>query len=51
MESTAIGMDAATVSPARNPTYTVTAPKSKAKTHPSKTARTVNSGRDSLAGT
>ena len=43
MESTAIGMEAETVSPARNPTYTLTAPKSRPNSAPRTTARTVNS--------
>src|SRR5215472_1023470 len=51
IESTAIGIDADTVSPARNPTYTVTAPKSSPKSAPRITARRVNSASDSSAGT
>src|SRR5207249_181285 len=43
MESTAIGMEAETVSPARNPTYTLTAPNSRPNSAPRTTARTVNS--------
>src|SRR6185503_9479145 len=44
IDSTEIGMEAATVSPARRPTYTVTAPKMMPKIDPSTSARTVNSG-------
>ncbi len=44
MDNTAMGMDAATVSPARRPTYTVTAPKMRPKKQPSSSARAVNSG-------
>ena len=51
MDKTEIGIDAATVNPARNPTYTVTAPNTTAKKPPSKSARKVNSGRESEAGT
>ena len=51
MDSTEMGMEAATVSPARNPTYTVTIPKMIPKTDPSSSARTVNSGRFSLGAT
>ncbi len=43
MESTAMGMDAATVSPARRPTYTVTAPKMIPKMPPKKSERKVSS--------
>ena len=43
MDRTEIGMDAETVSPARRPTYTVTAPKSSPKSAPRITARRVNS--------
>ena len=43
MESTDIGMEAETVSPARKPTYTVIAPNSKPNSAPRMTARTVNS--------
>src|SRR5271168_1311068 len=43
IDSTEMGMDAETVSPARNPTYTVTAPNSKPNSAPSTTARSVNS--------
>src|ERR1700676_902923 len=49
IESTEMGMDAETVSPARRPTYTVTAPKSKPNNAPSTTARMVNSAGLSLA--
>ena len=41
--STAIGMDALTVNPARSPRYTVDAPKSSPKTAPRMIALTVNS--------
>ena len=51
MESTEMGMLAATVKPARSPTYTVTAPKSTPKIAPSSRARKVSSGRESSAGT
>jgi hypothetical protein len=51
MESTAMGMEAATVNPARKPTYTVTAPKTSPKMQPSMIALAVNSGRTSSAGT
>ena len=43
MDSTAMGIDAETVNPARNPTYTETAPNSSPKIPPSTTARNVNS--------
>jgi hypothetical protein len=43
IESTAIGIEADTVNPARNPTYTVTAPNSSPNTPPNKTARKENS--------
>ena len=45
MDSTEMGIEAETVSPARNPTYTVTAPKNSPASTPSRTARSVNSGR------
>ncbi len=51
IESTAMGMLAATVNPARSPTYTVTAPKTTPKNAPRMSALAVNSGRDSVAGT
>ena len=51
MDSTAMGMDAETVSPARNPTYTVTAPNSSPNSAPSRTARSENSVRLSSLGT
>jgi hypothetical protein len=51
MESTAMGMEAATVRPARRPTYTVTAPKTMPKIEPRKRARKVNSRRFSLGET
>ena len=49
--STAIGIDALTVSPARNPRYTVEAPKRSPNAAPSSTALTVNSAGDCVAGT
>src|SRR5260221_4685622 len=49
--STAIGIDALTVSPARRPRYTVEAPKRRPKSTPRTTALTVNSAGDWLAGT
>src|SRR5580704_6076942 len=51
IESTAMGIDAETVSPARSPTYTVTAPKNNPARIPSRMARSVNSGRFCSAGT
>src|ERR1700722_13926377 len=51
MERTEIGIDAATVSPARRPTYTVTAPQRTPKREPRISARAVSAGRDSVAGT
>src|SRR5580704_7481560 len=51
IESTAMGIDAETVSPARSPTYTVTAPKNNPARIPSRIARSVNSGRFCSAGT
>ena len=51
MESTAMGIDADTVSPARKPTYTVTAPKNSPASTPSRIARKVNSGRIVSAAT
>src|SRR5713101_9136151 len=42
MESTEMGIEAETVSPARKPTYTVTAPKSNPKSAPRIRARMVN---------
>src|SRR5712692_2169771 len=51
MESTEMGIEAETVSPARRPTYTVIAPKSKPKSAPRITARMVNSFRLSSADT
>ena len=44
MDSTEMGIDAATVRPARRPTYTVTAPNMMPKMEPSSSARKVNSG-------
>src|SRR5690349_2476658 len=44
--STAIGIDALTVRPARRPRYTVDAPKSRPKSDPRKMARAVNSAGD-----
>jgi hypothetical protein len=49
MDNTAMGMEAETVSPARKPTYTLTAPKSRPKSAPRMTARIVNSFGDSSA--
>ena len=43
IDSTEIGIDAETVSPARNPTYTDTAPNSAPKIAPRITARQLNS--------
>src|ERR1700757_2435345 len=51
MDSTEIGIDADTVSPARNPTYTVTAPKSNPNSPPSSTARNENSASLCSVGT
>ena len=51
IDSTEIGIDAATVSPARKPTYTVTRPKMTPKIQPSKIARTVNSGTTASSAT
>ncbi len=51
MDSTAIGIDAATVSPARKPTYTVTAPNRIPNNPPNIMARAVNSGLTSSADT
>jgi len=51
IERTEMGIDAATVNPARNPTYTVTAPKRTPKIEPRMRARAVSSGRLSVAGT
>src|SRR5262245_29819412 len=47
--STAIGMDALTVRPARRPRYTVDAPNSSPKSEPRITARPVNSAGDCAA--
>src|SRR5918996_1099452 len=49
--STAIGIDALTVRPARKPRYTVDAPKIRPKTAPRTMALMVNSGGDCEAGT
>ena len=49
MDSTAMGIDADTVSPARSPTYTVTAPNSTPNSIPNTTVFTVNSSNDSCA--
>ena len=49
--STAIGIEALTVSPARRPRYTVDAPKSSPNSAPMTTAFSVNSAGDSLAET
>jgi len=51
MESTAIGIDAPTVSPARRPRYTVEAPNNSPKRDPRMTALIVNSGSVREAGT
>ena len=51
MESTAMGIEADTVSPARNPTYTETAPNSTPKSDPNITARRLNSATLSPAST
>src|SRR6266852_4450038 len=51
IDSTEIGIDADTVSPARNPTYTVTAPNSSPNSAPSSTALSVNSAGLSPVGT
>jgi hypothetical protein len=51
MESTAMGIEAETVSPARKPTYTVTAPNKIPNNPPKKMALNVNSGLISSAGT
>lgn len=51
MESTAMGIEAETVSPALSPTYTETAPNNTPKTEPNSTARNVNSGSFALAST
>ena len=47
----AFGKDHGSSQPARSPTYTVTAPNNTPNTAPSSSARTVNSGRVSVAGT
>ena len=49
--STAIGIEALTVSPARRPRYTVEAPKISPNRRPSTIALAVNSAGDWLAGT
>ena len=51
MASTAIGIDALTVRPARSPRYTVDAPKTRPNSTPRITALTVNSAGDCDAGT
>src|SRR5947209_19540218 len=51
MERTGMGIDAATVSPARRPTYTVTAPNKTPKMPPRTSARAESSGRVSVVGT
>src|SRR5216684_911573 len=51
IDSTEIGIDADTVNPARNPTYTVTAPNSSPNSPPSSTARNENSFKLCEAGT
>src|SRR5215471_4968566 len=49
MASTAIGIDALTVRPARSPRYTVDAPNNRPKSEPRITARVVNSAGDCAA--
>src|SRR5262245_22848995 len=49
MASTAIGIDALTVRPARSPRYTVDAPNNRPKSEPRITARAVNSAGDCAA--
>src|SRR5215211_6308744 len=49
--STAIGIDALTVNPARSPRYTVDAPNRRPNSMPRITAFAVNSAGDSVAGT
>src|ERR1700733_12015398 len=51
IDSTEIGILAATVKPAFSPTYTVTAPKITPKIEPKSSARIDNSFRSSFAGT
>src|SRR5437764_15128243 len=51
MERTEMGIDAATVSPARRPTYTVTAPNKTPKMAPRTSARAESAGRVSVVGT
>src|SRR6185503_11679690 len=51
MASTAIGIDALTVRPARRPRYTVEAPKIRPKIAPMMIARAVNSAGDCVGGT
>ncbi len=51
IESTAMGMEAETVRPARRPTYTVTAPKMIPNSIPNRMARGVNSGMSFESGT
>jgi hypothetical protein len=51
IDSTEIGIDADTVNPARNPTYTVTAPNNSPNSPPSSTARNENSVKLCAAGT
>src|SRR3984957_3731984 len=51
MESTAMGIDAETVSPARNPTYTETAPNKTPNSAPRTIARRLNSATLSSAST
>ncbi len=51
MESTAIGIEADTVNPARSPTYTETAPNSMPNSDPNITARRLNSATLSSAST
>ncbi len=49
--STAMGMDALTVRPARRPRYTVDAPNNSPNSAPMTTAFSVNSAGDCVAGT
>ncbi len=51
MDSTAMGIDAETVSPARKPTYTLTAPNRMPNSDPRITARRLNSATVSSAPT
>ena len=51
IESTAMGMEALTVNPARSARYTETAPKTTPSSAPTTTARSVNSGTLASVGT